>query len=323
MSEVINHLTVGSRVVIKHACAADKHGTTQGAVFGKITGTGVAAVGPEGKTTEGFLVVREDGQIGVGPGGEWFCAPEDLEPEILPMFAHVQLSPVEEGAMRGRVVGTYYDQPATAVTYRVCYDNGKFGYYVPRLDLELVVEASGERPVAPVAEVTAPAVVVAATEPALPPAPSPVAEVADRRLDMASSGAEAGLPSAPRLVAEMADWNHDMRVPLNHGARFPTILPNGSAERKEYPLGSVWFGQFPSAMVALARHSWEGNNKHNPGMSLRDDRTKSNDDLECALRHLLEGDYRGAHWRVARLHQKQLEAEGAPVAPLAYFGESK
>ena len=60
-----------------------------------------------------------------------------------------------------------------------------------------------------------------------------------------------------------------------------------------------------------------------PGMSLRDDRTKSNDDLECALRHLLEGDYRGAHWRVARLHQKQLEAEGAPVAPLAYFGEDK
>jgi hypothetical protein len=309
MSEVINHLTVGSRVVIKHACAADKHGTTQGAVFGKITGTGVAAVGPEGKPTEGFLVAREDGQIGVGPGGEWFCAPEDLEPEILPMFAHVVLSPAEEGAMRGRVVGTYYDQPAAAVTYRVCYDDGKFGYYVPRLDLELVVAASAERPVAPVAEVTAPAAAAVAPAAAAAPAVAAVPEPV--------------LPPAPRLVAEMADWNHDMSVPLNHGARFPTILPNDSAERKEYPLGSVWFGQFPSAMVALARHSWEGNNKHNPGMSLRDDRTKSNDDLECALRHLLEGDYRGAHWRVARLHQKQLEAEGAPVAPLAYFGESK
>jgi hypothetical protein len=182
MSEVINHLTVGSRVVIKHACAADKHGTTQGAVFGKITGTGVAAVGPEGKPTEGFLVAREDGQIGVGPGGEWFCAPEDLEPEILPMFAHVVLSPVEEGAMRGRVVGTYYDQPAAAVTYRVCYDDGKFGYYVPRLDLELVVAASAERPVAPVAEVTAPAAAAVAPAAAAAPAGELGAEVVQHEL---------------------------------------------------------------------------------------------------------------------------------------------
>lgn len=279
MSETISHLAVGSRVVIKRACAADKHGTTTSAVFGTITGTGVAAVGPEGKTTEGFLVAREDGQVGVGPGGEWFCAPEDLEPEILPINSLV----LTAGGDQATVVMCECDDGT--MFYRVRYQDGGVGHSFRRLELELGVPA------------------------AVPPAALP--QITPQSVAAAAS------------VAEMAGWNYDMSVALNHGARFPTTLPNDSAERKTYPLGSVWFGQFPAALVALARHSWEGNNKHNPGMSLRDDRTKSNDDLECALRHLLEGDYRGAHWRVARLHQKQLEAEGAPVAPLAYFGESK
>lgn len=292
MSEVINHLAVGSRVVIKRACAADKYGTTQSAVFGKITGTGVAAVGPEGKTTEGFLVAREDGQVGVGPGGEWFCAPGDLEPEVLPLLSRVILS----GSFFGVVVGCVADTCDGAMLYRVRCTAGQYWLDRSRLSLELAPDVTAMPTLG--AETSAP-IEEPPSEQICPP-----------------------WPGAPTLVAEMADWQHDMRVPLNHGARFPTTLPNDSAERKEYPLGSVWFGQFPAAMVALARHSWEGNNKHNPGMSLRDDRTKSNDDLECALRHLLEGDYRGAHWRVARLHQKQLEAEGAPVAPLAYFGEN-
>uniref|UniRef100_UPI000AC7EE56 hypothetical protein n=1 Tax=Xanthomonas campestris pv. translucens TaxID=343 RepID=UPI000AC7EE56 len=241
-----------------------------------------------------FLVAREDGQVGVGPGGEWFCAPGDLEPEVLPM-----LSRVSQGGNLGVVVGCDLYNPEEGHRYHVRFDDGDCAHAMPRLELELAPAA------------------------AAPVLPTVASETAATIVEVPGEQPSHALPYAPQLVAEMADWRHDMRVPLNHGARFPTTLPNDSAERKEYPLGSVWFGQFPAAMVALARHSWEGNNKHNPGMSLRDDRTKSNDDLECALRHLLEGDYRGAHWRVARLHQKQLEAEGAPVAPLAYFGENK
>lgn len=104
---------------------------------------------------------------------------------------------------------------------------------------------------------------------------------------------------------------------LNDGARFPSTLPNDSAERKQYPMAEVLFGQFPAAIAAVVHHSWKGNNKHNPGLPLQDNRSKSVDDENCILRHLAEGDYEGVAWRALRLLQRKLEAEGAPVAPLA------
>lgn len=105
--------------------------------------------------------------------------------------------------------------------------------------------------------------------------------------------------------------------PINDGARFPSTLPNDSAARKQYPIHDVLFGQFPAAVVAVAHHSWKGNNKHNPGLPLQDNRSKSMDDADCILRHLAEGDYEGVAWRALRLLQRKLEAEGAPIAPLA------
>ncbi|ACE75777.1 P37 [Xanthomonas phage phiL7] len=106
---------------------------------------------------------------------------------------------------------------------------------------------------------------------------------------------------------------------LNDGARLPSSLPNDSATRKEYPLAEVLFGQFPAACVAVAHHSYKGNQKHNPGKPLQDNRSLSNDDASCIMRHLMEGDYEGVAWRALRLLQKKLESEGAPVAPLATF----
>lgn len=105
--------------------------------------------------------------------------------------------------------------------------------------------------------------------------------------------------------------------PLNDGARLPSTLPNDSAERKEYPMAEVLFGQFPAAITAVVHHSWKGNNKHNPGLPMQDNRSKSTDDADCILRHLAEGDYEGMAWRALRLLQRKLEAEGAPIAPLA------
>lgn len=104
---------------------------------------------------------------------------------------------------------------------------------------------------------------------------------------------------------------------LNDGARLPSTLPNDSEARKQYPIHDVLFGQFPAAVVAVAHHSWKGNNKHNPGLPLQDNRSKSMDDADCLLRHLAEGDYEAVAWRGLRLLQRKLEAEGAPIAPLA------
>lgn len=126
-------------------------------------------------------------------------------------------------------------------------------------------------------------------------------------------------------------WWHDYCAPapiaavnaetdtLNDGARFPSPLPNDSAARKEYPLFDVLFGQFPAAVTALAHHSYNGNQKHNPGQPIQHARNKSTDHQNCILRHLMEGDYEAVVWRSMALLQEKLEEEGAPVAPRATF----
>ena len=96
-----------------------------------------------------------------------------------------------------------------------------------------------------------------------------------------------------------------------------SVLPHDSAERKTYPLYSVLFGYFPAAMAELAKHSYESNEKHNPGEELHWSRGKSDDHADAAMRHLVEGDYRGLLWRAAALLQIELEGEGYPKAPLA------
>ena len=93
------------------------------------------------------------------------------------------------------------------------------------------------------------------------------------------------------------------------------MLPTDSDERKTYPLYSGLFAYFPAALAAIAHHSYVNNEKHNPGEPLYWNRTKSADEADALLRHLIEGDYVGMAWRALALLQKQLEADGAPLAP--------
>lgn len=65
-------------------------------------------------------------------------------------------------------------------------------------------------------------------------------------------------------------------------------LPEGSAERKEYPIFEGLFKYFPHALAAVANVSYIGNQKHNPGQPLHWSRDKSSDHLDCIARHLLE-----------------------------------
>ena len=66
------------------------------------------------------------------------------------------------------------------------------------------------------------------------------------------------------------------------------ILPTDSAERKRVPLWSGLFRYFPDALVAVARLSWAGNEKHNKGQPLHWSRDKSNDHADCLLRHQMD-----------------------------------
>jgi hypothetical protein len=95
------------------------------------------------------------------------------------------------------------------------------------------------------------------------------------------------------------------------------LFPEDSAARKEYPIYSGFLQYFPAAIAAIARHSYLGNQKHNPGQPLHHDRAKSDDEPDAQMRHLMEGDLVGMAWRALSQLQKHLEANGAPIAPAA------
>lgn len=95
-------------------------------------------------------------------------------------------------------------------------------------------------------------------------------------------------------------------------------LPEDAAARKRIPLYSGLFRYFPDALVAVAALSQIGNDQHNPGKPLHWDRSKSTDEHDTLLRHLLEAgslDTDGVRhsakvaWRALAALQKEIEKE--------------
>lgn len=100
-------------------------------------------------------------------------------------------------------------------------------------------------------------------------------------------------------------------------------LPDDALARKTIPLCSGLLDYFPSALVAVAGLSAKGNDQHNPGQPLHWDRSKSGDEADALVRHLMQRgtvDTDGVlhstkvAWRALALLQKELETLGAPVA---------
>lgn len=63
-----------------------------------------------------------------------------------------------------------------------------------------------------------------------------------------------------------------------------------SEQRKATPIFSGVMRYFPLALAAVARHSYNSNEKHNPGEPLHWSRGKSDDHSDCLARHQLEFD---------------------------------
>lgn len=93
-------------------------------------------------------------------------------------------------------------------------------------------------------------------------------------------------------------------------------LPTDAAERKDVPLCRGVLDYFPLALAEVARVSLAGNRQHLPGQPLFWDRTKSTDEADALLRHLVERgtlDSDGMRhsakvaWRALALLQKELE----------------
>jgi hypothetical protein len=66
------------------------------------------------------------------------------------------------------------------------------------------------------------------------------------------------------------------------------MLPTDSKLRKEAPMFSGVLDYFPDAIFAVARLSFLGNEKHNPGEPLHWAKGKSMDEPDCIMRHLAD-----------------------------------
>jgi hypothetical protein len=65
-------------------------------------------------------------------------------------------------------------------------------------------------------------------------------------------------------------------------------LPTDAKQRKGIPVWSGFIKYFPDAIAAVAELSRKGNDQHNPGKPLHWDRSKSGDELDAQMRHLLD-----------------------------------
>lgn len=65
-------------------------------------------------------------------------------------------------------------------------------------------------------------------------------------------------------------------------------LPTDPKARKSVPIFSGVLKYFPDAIAAVAECSQKGNDQHNPGQPLHWDRSKSTDQHDCLVRHLME-----------------------------------
>lgn len=68
-------------------------------------------------------------------------------------------------------------------------------------------------------------------------------------------------------------------------------LPTDAKARKDIPIYSGFIKYFPLAIAAVAELSRKGNDQHNPGKPLRWDRSKSGDELDAMMRHVLDDAY--------------------------------
>lgn len=93
-------------------------------------------------------------------------------------------------------------------------------------------------------------------------------------------------------------------------------------KRKQAPVGTGVIDYFPDALWAIAECSRMGNDQHNPGKPLHWDRSKSQDESDCLIRHFIERgtmDTDGIRhsakmaWRALAYLQKEIEAEAANV----------
>ena len=66
------------------------------------------------------------------------------------------------------------------------------------------------------------------------------------------------------------------------------VLPKDAKERKTVPICTGVIDYFPKALAEVAKVSRAGNEQHHPGSPLHWDKSKSTDEADALVRHLIE-----------------------------------
>lgn len=108
-----------------------------------------------------------------------------------------------------------------------------------------------------------------------------------------------------------------------------TIKRETVEERKALPIATGVLDYFPDALLAVAEVSRIGNEQHHPGEPLHWDKSKSTDQADALMRHLLDrgkvdtdGTRHSAKvaWRALALLQTELDAEACSNIGKPFFG---
>lgn len=89
-------------------------------------------------------------------------------------------------------------------------------------------------------------------------------------------------------------------------------LPTDAAERKTYPVFTGFVKYFPDAMAVVSHLSWKGNQQHHPDKPLHWDKSKSTDELDALMRHLIEEEWDAVAWRAMAHLQRMLDQGWEP-----------
>ncbi len=85
------------------------------------------------------------------------------------------------------------------------------------------------------------------------------------------------------------------------------LMPEDAQERKRVPLYSGLLMYFPDACIAVARCSQDGNDQHHKDKPLHWDKSKSSDELDALMRHILDGDWEKVAWRALANCQRKID----------------
>ncbi len=85
-------------------------------------------------------------------------------------------------------------------------------------------------------------------------------------------------------------------------------LPSDAQERKSIPVYTGFIKYFPDAIVEISKVSLKGGIQHGQTPeTLHWDRSKSGDELDAMMRHLIDEDWAQVAWRALANLQKQIE----------------